>query len=212
MEMVIGNKAFSSWSLRPWMVLKRIGEPFTETPVRLRLPTTADEIARHSPSGQIPVLKDGDTVVWDSLAICEYLAERFPNAGLWPADMAARAIGRSAVAEMHGGFRSIRGELSMDLAAEPRVAEISDLTRDELRRMSALWNDLRRRFGSGGPWLLGAWSIADAYFTPVATRLRTYGVRLSDFGDLGPAGAYCEVLLEQPALKEWEAAAKAEAA
>ena len=102
MEMVIGNKAFSSWSLRPWMVLKRIGEPFTETPVRLRLPTTADEIARHSPSGQIPVLKDGDTVVWDSLAICEYLAERFPNAGLWPADMAARAIGRSAVAEMHG--------------------------------------------------------------------------------------------------------------
>ena len=205
MQLVIGDKAFSSWSLRPWMVLKHAGIEFDEIPVRLRLPTSHDEIMRYSPSGKIPALIDGDVTVWDSLAICEHLAERFPNAALWPADMAARALGRSAAADMHGGFPSIRGELSMDLALEPHVAEISDLTRDELRRLSTLWNDLRQRFGAGGPYLLGTWSIADAFFTPVATRLRTYGVRLSDFGDLGPAGAYCEVLLEQPALKEWEA-------
>jgi glutathione S-transferase len=211
MELVIGDKAYSTWSMRPWLVLKRTGAPFTEVPVRLRQPNTAAEAARQSPSGKIPVLRDGDTVVWDSLAICEYLAERFPEAALWPTDMAARAVGRAAAAEMHSGFRSIRGELSMDLLAAPHVAEISEMTREELRRLVVLWNDLRARFGAGGPFLLGAWSIADAFYAPVATRLRTYGVRLSDFGDLGPAGAYCEVLLEQPDLLEWEAGARAEA-
>jgi glutathione S-transferase len=210
MQLVIGDKSFSSWSLRPWMVLKHAGIDFTEVPVRLRLPTTADEIARHSPSGKIPTLHDGEVVVWDSLAICEYLADRFPEKTLWPADLATRAAGRSAAAEMHSGFPSVRGELSMDLAATPHVAEISDLTRDEIRRVVALWCSLRERYAPGGPFLLGAWSIADAFFTPVATRFRTYGVRLSDFGDLGMAGAYCEVLLEQPELHEWEAAAKAE--
>jgi glutathione S-transferase len=212
MELVIGDKAFSSWSLRPWLVLKRIGVPFTETPVRLRQASTEAEIARHSPSGQVPCLKDGDLVIWDSLAICEYLAEKFPDRKLWPDDPAARAVGRSAVAEMHAGFRSIRGEMSMDLAIAPHVAELSEMTHTELRRLAALWTDLRQRFGKGGPWLLGTWSIADAYYTPVATRLRTYGVRLTDYGDLGAAGAYCETLLEQPELKAWEAGVHADAA
>ena len=207
MELVIGDKAFSSWSLRPWLVLKRVGAPFSEILVDLRQPTTAAEIARYSPSGKVPALRDGDTVVWDSLAICEYLADRFPEAGLWPADPAVRAVARSAAAEMHSGFPSIRGEMSMDLKRAPHVAELSEMTREELRRVAALWSDLRGRFGAGGPYLVGAWSIADAFFTPVATRLRTYGVRLSDYGDLGPGGAYCEVLLEQPDLKAWEAGA-----
>jgi len=212
MELVIGDKAFSSWSMRPWLVMKHAGLAFTEVAVRLRLPTTEDEIAPLSPSGKVPALRDGELVVWDSLAICEHLADRFPEAGLWPADLAVRAVGRSAVAEMHSGFPSIRGELSMDLAAVPHVTEISDMTRHEIRRVVALWTDLRQRFGAGGPFLLGAWSIADAFFTPVATRFRTYGVRLSDFGDLGPAGAYCELLLGQPELHAWEAGVRVEAA
>jgi glutathione S-transferase len=212
MELVIGDKAFSTWSLRPWMVLKRTGVEFTETSVRLRRPTSAEEIARHSPSGKIPVLKDGDLTVWDSLAICEYLADRFPEKGLWPADPVARALARSASAEMHSGFASLRGEFSMDLNAVPHVAEVSEATRADIRRIVQLWTSLRDRFAKDGPWLVGGWSIADAFFTPVATRFRTYGVRLSDFGDLGAAGAYCEALLEQPDLMEWERGAHAEAA
>jgi glutathione S-transferase len=210
MELVIGDKAFSSWSMRPWLVLKRASAAFTEIPVRLRLPTTEAEIARYSPSGKVPVLIDGETAIWDSLAICEYLAERFPKAQLWPADPTARALGRAAASEMHSGFPSIRGELSMDLINPPRIAEITELTGAEIRRIVALWSNLRGRYAGGGPFLLGAWSIADAFFTPVATRFRTYGVKLSDFGDLGPAGAYGETLLEQPELREWEESARAE--
>ncbi|HTI66208.1 MAG TPA: glutathione S-transferase family protein [Caulobacteraceae bacterium] len=211
MELVIGDKNFSSWSLRPWLVLKRAGATFGETLVRLRQPGTAAEVARHSPSGKVPLLRDGEVMVWDSLAICEYLAERFPAAGLWPADVQARALGRSAVAEMHSGFASLRGELPMDLALH-RVAEISEATQTDIRRIVQLWASLCERFGKDGPWLLGPWSIADAFYTPVATRFRSYGVRLSDYGDLGAGGAYCEMLLEQPDYLEWEAAAKAEAA
>jgi glutathione S-transferase len=211
MELVIGDKTFSSWSLRPWLVLKRTGAPFTETLVRLRQADTATMTVRYSPTAKVPVLHDDELVVWDSLAICEYLADKFPQAGLWPAEMAARATGRSAVAEMHSGFPSLRGELSMDLSVS-RVAEVSEATRADIRRVVQLWTSLRERFGQGGPWLLGQWSIADAYYTPVATRFRSYGVRLTDYGDLGVAGAYCEQLLEQPDFLEWEAGARAELA
>jgi glutathione S-transferase len=210
MELVIGDKFTSTWSMRPWLVLKRLGVAFDEIPVKLRQPGTTEEIFRWSPSGKVPVLRDGDLVVWDSLAICEHLADRFPDAGLWPSDPKARAVARSAAAEMHAGFGSMRGELSMDLNAHPHVAEISEATRTDVRRIVHLWNDLRERFGQGGPFLLGAWSIADAFYTPVATRFHTYGVRLTDFGDLGAAGAYCEVLLDQPEFREWEAGARAE--
>jgi glutathione S-transferase len=208
-ELVIGDKTFSSWSMRPWLVLKRLGAEFTETPVKLRQPDTAAEAKRHSPSGKIPLLRDGDVVVWDSLAICEYLADSFPKARLWPEDRQARALGRSACAEMHSGFPSLRGELSMDLSVR-RMAEVTEITAIDIRRVVELWSDLRERFGARGPWLLGDWSIADAYYTPVATRFRSYGVKLSDYGDRGAAGAYCEVLLEQPDFLEWEAGAKAE--
>jgi glutathione S-transferase len=212
MELVIGTRKWSSWSMRPWLVLKRLGAPFTETVVQLREQGTTEAAIRAagSPSGQVPVLKDGDLTVWDSLAICEYLADRHPEANLWPKDAAARALGRSAAAEMHAGFHSLRGECPMDLSAEPRAATLSEATHKDIRRMVELWSDLRGRFAARGPFLLGDWSIADAFFTPVATRFRTYGVQLSDFGDRGEAARYAGALLEAPEFKAWEAAAKAE--
>jgi glutathione S-transferase len=211
MELVIGTKAWSSWSMRPWLVLKKAGAEFDERVITLRQGTATEAaIAPHSPSGHVPALKDGDIVVWDSLAICEYVAEKFPQAGLWPKDPAARAQARAACAEMHSGFTSLRGECPMNLIPEPKVAELSEATHKDLRRIARLWNDLLRRFG--GPWLAGAeWGVADAFFTPVATRLRTYGVRLSDFGDPGPGGEYAERLLEAPEFLIWEAEARAAA-
>jgi glutathione S-transferase len=204
MEIIIGDKLWSTWSLRPWLALKRTGEAFTETLIHLhQVETNAKARAAGSPNGMVPVLKDDDTVVWDSLAICEYLADRFPDAKLWPADPARRALGRAAAAEMHSGFASLRGECPMDLSLTTEV-ELSEATRVDIRRIVALWNDLRGRFGADGPFLLGQWSIADAFFTPVATRFRSYGVKLSDFGDTGAAGVYAETLLETPEFREWE--------
>ena len=208
MEIVVGTKAWSSWSMRPWLALKRTGAAFDETVVALRQENGLSEAAirAHSPSGMVPALKDGELVISDSLAICEYLAEKFPQAGLWPADGDARALARAAAAEMHSGFASLRGEAPMDLAAAPRVATLSEATHKEVRRIVALWSGLLARLG--GPWLGGAeWGIADAFYTPVATRFRTYGVLLSDFGDTGAAGAYSERLLERPEFKAWEAGA-----
>ena len=204
MEIVVGTKKWSSWSMRPWLALKHTGEPFTETRIVLRQETTEASILPHSPSGKIPVLKDGEVTVWDSLAICEYLAERFPHNGLWPTDRVARALGRSAVAEMHSGFTSLRGECPMALD-ETHDMDLSAATQGDVRRIVALWNGLLARFG--GPFLLGGWSIADAFYTPVASRFRTYGVRLSDYGDTGLAGALCERLLSTPEYLEWEKAA-----
>jgi len=152
------------------------------------------------------VLKDGDLTIWDSLAVSEYLAEKVP--GLWPADPAPRAQARAAAAEMHSGFPSLRGECPMDLTAEVRVVDLSEATHKDLRRIVALWSELLGRYG--GPFLAGQWSIADAFFTPVATRIRTYGIRLSDFGDTGACGQYAERLLETPEFLAWEAAARAE--
>jgi len=205
MELVIGTKKWSTWSLRPWLVLRRSGLPFTETLVELRQENNMSEAAirPHSPSGLVPALKDDGLVIWDSLAISEYLAEKAP--GLWPADPAARAMARAAAAEMHSGFSSLRGECPMALEATPREIELSPATHKDIRRIVALWSGMLSRFG--GPFLAGPWSIADAFYTPVATRFRTYGVRLSDFGDSGAAGEYCQRLLETPEFREWEAAA-----
>ena len=206
MELIIGTKAWSTWSMRPWLVLAKTGAAFEETLIELRRENgvSAAAIVAHSPSGLVPFLKDGEVAIGDSLAICEYLAERFPKAGLWPADAGARAMARSAAAEMHSGFASLRGECPMDLAAEPRAAELSAATGKDVRRIVALWSGLLARFG--GPWLGGAeWGIADAMFTPVATRFRTYGVKLSDYGDQGPAAAYSERLLQRPEYLAWQA-------
>lgn len=206
MELVIGTKRWSTWSLRPWLVLKRSGLPFTETLVELRQEDNMSEAAirAHSPSGLVPVLKDDGLVLWDSLAISEYLAEKVP--GLWPSDATARAMARSATAEMHAGFQSLRGECPMALDVAPKPTDLSPATQKNIRRITALWNEMLDRFG--GPFLGGPWSIADAFYTPVATRFRTYGVRLSDYGDSGAAGQYCQRLLETPEFLEWEAASQ----
>ena len=208
MEILIGDKLWSTWSMRPWLALKRTGAPFTETLIRLRTERTNDDArAAGSPSGKVPVLKDGEVVVWDSMAICEYLAEKFPAARLWPEDRTARAEGRAAAAEMHAGFHSLRGECPMDLSLRSRV-DVSQATHKDLRRLVELWGGLLARHG--GPFLLGEWSIADAFYTPVATRLRGYGLALTDWGDTGPCGAYAERLLETPEFRDWEAAALAD--
>lgn len=210
MELVVGTRRWSTWSLRPWLAMKRTGAPFTETLVTLRqAEATEASILPHSPSGLVPALKDGDLTIWDSLAICEYLAERFPAAKLWPRDPALRALGRSAAAEMHSGFQSLRGECPMALEASPHNAALSDATTKNIRRIAQLWNSLLAT--SKGPYLLGEWSIADAFYTPVATRFRTYGVHLGDYGDPGRAGEYCARLLAWPDFLEWEKAALAEA-
>jgi glutathione S-transferase len=204
MELVIGTKRWSTWSMRPWLVLTRTGQPFRETLIELRQQNNQSEaeIKPHSPSA----LKVDGVVIWDSLAICEHLAERFP--GLWPTDPLARALARSAAAEMHSGFSSLRGECPMALEMTPKVATLSEATHKDIRRIVALWRELLGRFG--GPFLCGDWSIADAFYTPVATRFRTYGVRLTDFGDDGTAGAYAERLLETPEFLAWERDALAE--
>jgi glutathione S-transferase len=211
MEIVVGTKKWSTWSMRAWLPLKRSGAPFTETLVPLReFARSEDAISAHSPSKLVPVLKDGDLTVWDSLAICEYLHEKFPAAKLWPDDPVKRAVGRSAAAEMHSGFASLRGECPMDLTLRVN-ADLSEATAKDIRRITAMWSDLRAQVGTDGPFLLGAWSIVDAFFTPVATRFRSYGVRLSDYGDAGAAGEYTEALLETPEFKAWEADALASA-
>lgn len=211
MELVIGTKKWSTWSLRPWLAAKRSGLPFTETLIELRQENnqTEAEIKPHSPSGLVPALKTEGVVIVDSLAICEYLAEKAlaeTGVRLWPTDPIARALARAAAAEMHSGFASLRGECPMALEIEPKVVELSEATHKNIRRIVELWLYMLDR--SGGPFLAGEWSIADAFYTPVATRFRTYGVKLTDFGDDGRAGAYAALLLEQPEFLEWEAASK----
>jgi glutathione S-transferase len=207
MELVIGTKHLSSWSLRAWLPMVRTGAPFTETLVELYPEKRQPKILEHSPSGYVPALKDGDLLVSDSLAICEYLADRFPEAKLWPSDIAARALGRSAAAEMHSGFAGLRRECPMNLAVSTDKP-LSPETQADVARIVALWRGLLERFG--GPFLLGGWSIADAFYTPVATRFRSYGVTLGDFGDDGVAQAYSRALLETPEFRRWEAEARAE--
>lgn len=205
MEIVIGTKNWSTWSLRPWLALKRCGVEFTETLVPLRWDTSTAAIAAHSPSGLVPVLKDAGLTIWDSLAICEYLNERFPQARLWPADPAARALARSATAEMHSGFGALRKECPMEINARQTVALTPDAEAN-IRRIVTLWTQLRSAYQAQGPFLVGSWSIADAFYTPVATRLRTYGIDLAAYGDAGGlAGAYAEALLATPEFLEWQA-------
>lgn len=205
LTIVIGTKAWSSWSMRPWLALKHTGAPFTETLVTLRqYEQSAAEIARYSPTGLVPVLKADELVIWDSLAICEWLAERFPQAALWPADDGLRALGRSMAAEMHAGFAALRQECPMDLFHRQTVT-LSSAAQADVRRLATVWTEALAR--SDGPFLLGAWSIADAFFTPVATRFRTYGIALDVFGDRGLATAYADRLLKTPEYLAWEAGA-----
>lgn len=206
MKLVIGEKNWSTWALRTWLVLKGGGFEFDEAPVRLRRETTAAEIAKYSPSGWVPALIVGDITIWDSIAICEYLAEQKPF--LWPATPLARAHARSVVSEMHSGFLPLRKECPMDLRLRTRT-ELSPDTAGNVRRIVSMWRDARSRYRHLGPFMFGDWSIADAYYTPVATRFRTYSIDLGAFGDNGDAAAYGQHLLANPHFLEWEAAALA---
>ncbi|MBM3565053.1 MAG: glutathione S-transferase family protein [Alphaproteobacteria bacterium] len=207
--LVIGSRNYSSWSLRPWLALKQAGADFHEILIDLDDPDKVAKIRAHSPAGKVPVLKDGPVTVWESLAICEYAAELFPRASLWPVDRAARAHARAVSTEMHSGFPNLRSELSMNiLNRSKRMRDQSNLkpeTWADVTRIFALWQDCRRRFGKDGPFLFGAFTNADAMYAPVVTRFRTYQVPL-------PAAAkdYCDAVWALPAMQEWTAAAKSE--
>jgi glutathione S-transferase len=201
--LVIGDKAWSSWSLRPWLAAKVAKVPFREVQVSLRQPDTPEQIARHSPSKRVPVLRRGSLTIWDSFAICEYLAEIAPEACLWPGDASARAVARSVSAEMHSGFHALRKEFPMDFHARIEGQIPSDQAKTDISRITAIWRESRYGFGTNGSFLFGAFTIADAMYAPVATRFRTYGIDLAEFGDDGTAAEYAETLLSMPEMQEW---------
>ncbi|WP_207458008.1 glutathione S-transferase family protein [Azospirillum sp. SYSU D00513] len=205
LTLVIGNKAISSWSLRPWLALKQTGQAFDEIVITLRQPDTAARILEHSPSGKVPALMHGDRTVWDSLAICEYLAETFPDARLWPDDAHARAVARAVSAEMHSGFAALRGSMSMNLKHRFLGEGRTPATEADIARIARIWTDARARFGQEGPFLFGRFSIADCMYAPVVTRFDTYGVALDPV-----CADYCRAVRELPAMREWTEAALAE--
>ena len=204
-KLIIGNKNYSSWSLRPWLLLKEAGIDFEEHRIALDQPGSANEIAEFSPAGRVPVLQLEDVTVWDSLAIAETVAERWPHKQLWPADAAARAHARSISAEMHAGFATLRSCMPMNCRAMGRKISLPDELGDEIDRIIAIWVDCHRQYGSGGGWLFGDFSIADAMFAPVVLRFRTYGINLPE-----SAGFFPHRLLESKAMQEWLAAAESE--
>lgn len=215
MELIIGPRRFSTWSLRPWLVLKRCTDDFTVRELDFNTPEGHAEMLALSPSGLVPALRVEGETIWDTFAISLWAEERYPEAGLWPADAHARWLARSAVAEMHGGFSALRTVCTQN-PSHPMVGdERSPAPQDEraaadVRRLVSLWRDMRARFGAGEAYLFGAWSIADAFFTPVATRFRHYQIDLAAHGDDdGVAAAYVQTLLAQPDFLEWERTALA---
>lgn len=210
MELVIGDYRWSTWSLRPWLVLRHAGAAFTERVVRLNRDETHEQILEHSPSGLVPALKVEGEVIWDSMAIAVWAAEAYPEAKMWPAAAHARWLARSAACEMHSGFASLRKQCPMDLQLQTMLAPSEDTAKD-LRRLVTVWREMRERFGQDGPYLFGAWSMPDAFFTPVATRVRSYSLDLAAHGDEdGVAQAYVDALLAHPDFLEWERRAMAE--
>lgn len=204
--LVIGNKNYSSWSLRPWLALRVAGVDFEELRIPLYQEGSREAILRHSPAGKVPVLRHGDVTVWESLAICEYAAEVLaPGAGLWPEDPAARAHARTISAEMHAGFVALRSALPMNLRAAGARVPLAPEVRADVARVVAIWEDCRARFGAGGPFLFGRFGIADAMYAPVVTRFHSYGVELP-----AVARAYADAVRALPALQEWTAAGVAE--
>ncbi len=202
--LVIGNKNYSSWSLRPWLLLRQFGVPFDERRLPLDTAEFSAGVARLSPSGKVPVLHDGAWVVWDSLAICEYVNESWLDGRGWPADRAARAVARSAAAEMHSGFAELRAQLPMNCARQPDGYRWDARAQADIDRVQALWCELRAAAG-GGPYLCGAFGIVDAMFAPVVLRFIGYGVALD-----ATAAAYVEAMRALPAMQQWIAAGIAE--
>jgi glutathione S-transferase len=211
MRLIIGNKVYSSWSFRPWIVMKAFAIPFEEVLVQLRQGDTSDRIKAHSPSGKVPALVDGGTAIWDSLAIMEYLADLYPEKAIWPRDRLARAHARSASAEMHSGFQSLRAECQMTITKRYAPRARSAAVMADVKRIIGLWREARDRFGSkatdeaAGAFLYGAFSAADGMFAPVVSRFHTYAIPVD-----ATALAYMAAVRSHPAYAEWVSGATAE--
>ncbi|WP_299620197.1 glutathione S-transferase family protein [Pelagibius sp.] len=207
--MILGNKSYSSWALRGWLIAKLAGIDFEEEVILLRKPDMKAKVLRHSPAGLVPVLIEDGEAIWDSLAIGEHLAERYPERQLWPVDPAARSLARCVVAEMHSGFRALRMALPMDLRRRYPDHPLTPEVAAEVARIQAIWRDCRERFGDvgggGGGFLFGEPTIADAFYAPVVTRFRSFEVTLED-----AAEEYCATIMAWPAMQEWVAAAAEE--
>ncbi|WP_421707803.1 glutathione S-transferase family protein [Algihabitans sp.] len=204
LTLVIGNKNYSSWSLRAGLALAMTRAEAKEVLIPLDRPETREQLLAHSPSGLVPALLHGELLVWDSLAIAEYLHELFPDAGLWPAAPEARAVARAVSAEMHSGFATLRREMSMDIRASKPKTPSADCQAD-IDRIAQIWSECRGEFGKTGPYLFGQPSIADCVYAPVASRFRTYGVRLD-----ATCQAYVDTLFAWPPMQAWVEAAKVE--
>jgi len=200
----IGNKNYSSWSLRPWLVLKASGLDFAEVMIPLDTPTTKAEILRHSPSGRVPVLHHGDRIIWDGLSIAEYVAELVPERLLWPADPVARALARSVSAEMHAGFAALREHCPFNIRSSFPNRGVTPDVQADINRITTIWRDCRKRYGeaSVGPFLFGGFTIADAMFAPVVSRFRTYRVELDEC-----CQNYADAVWSLPSFQEWQVAA-----
>ncbi len=202
LHLVVGNKNYSSWSFRPWLALRAAGIPFAETVIPLYAPGSKEQFLALSPAGKVPILQDGAVTVWESLAILEYAAEKFPEAGLWPRDPATRAHARAIASEMHAGFAPLRSQLPMNMRRPVKKLALNAEAAANVARIDAMWSDCRARFGDGGPFLFGAFSAADAMYAPVVSRFQTYDV------DVGAASAaYMQAMTALPAWQEWQAAA-----
>jgi glutathione S-transferase len=202
LTLIIGNKNYSSWSLRPWIAMKAASIAFDEVIVPLYETDSRERVLKYSPAGKVPVLIDGDQHVWESLAIVEHLAEKFPAAHLWPSDPRARSHARVAAAEMHGGFAPLRRACAMNFWLPPKPRPQSEEVMADVARIEALWGDCRARFGEGGPFLFGPFCAADAMYAPVVSRFHNYGI------PVGPAArAYMEAVMALPAWTEWRDAA-----
>ena len=203
LTLVIGNKNYSSWSLRAWLFMRHAGVEFEEILIRLDTADTREHMDRYGPSGRVPVLRQGKLCVWDSLAICEYVAELSGRG--WPRAPEVRAVARSVSAEMHSGFTTLRALWPMNARARNRRTAVTAALEADVERIDEIWNDCRARFGEGGPWLFGEYSVADAMYAPVVLRFNTYGAHISQ-----AARWYMASVLEDAPLQEWLQAAKQE--
>jgi glutathione S-transferase len=202
MKLVIGNKNYSSWSFRPWIGMKATGVQFDEEVISLYVEGGREQILKHSPAGKVPILIDGDVTVWESLAILEYLAEKFPKAGLWPSDPSARAHARAISTEMHAGFVPMRSECGMSFWRPPAKRALSAEAQANVTRVQEIWTDARERYGAGGPFLFGTFTAADAMYAPVVQRFVAYQIDVS-----APVRAYMQAMIALPAWQEWRRAA-----
>jgi glutathione S-transferase len=202
MKLIVGNKNYSSWSMRPWIGLRGAGIPFDEQVISLYVDGSKAQILEHSPAGKVPVLIDGDIHVWESLAILEYAADKFPDAGLWPSDRAARAHARAVSTEMHAGFVPLREECGMNLWRPPAKKTLSADAQANVARIQAMWTECRARFGAGGPFLFGKFTAADAMYAPIVGRFQTYAIDVT-----APVAAYMAAMTALPAWREWRDAA-----